>query len=78
MNGASSTSVPFPNLTATGTGELYVGFSVVTDTATAGSTSGFTYDVTSDANVFAYDTNVSGTVAPTATQAPAAPRRRWD
>ncbi len=33
VNGASSTSVPFPSLTATGSGELYVGFSVVANTA---------------------------------------------
>ncbi len=71
VNGASSTSVPFPSLTATGSGELYVGFSVVANTAGTGSTTGFTYDVTSDGNALTYDTNVSGTVAPTATQSPA-------
>ena len=71
VNGASSTSVPFPSLTATGSGELYVGFSVVANTASTGSTTGFTYDVTSDGNALTYDTNVSGTVAPTATQSPA-------
>ena len=71
LNGASSTSVPFPSLTPTGSGELYVGYAVLDNTASAGSTTGFTYDVTSDENAFVYDTNVSGTVAPTATQSPA-------
>src|SRR6202035_68594 len=39
--------------------------------ASAGSTSGFSYSVTSWANTFAYDTNVTGNVAPTAKQNPA-------
>ena len=71
LNGASSTSVPFPSLTPSGSGELYFGYSAVAGTASAGTTSGFTYGVTAEANAVAYDTNVSGTVAPTATQSPA-------
>ena len=71
LDGASSTSVPFPSLTPSGSGELYFGYSAVAGTASAGTTSGFTYGVTAEANAVAYDTNVSGTVAPTATQSPA-------
>ena len=63
--------MPFPSLTPTGSGELYVGYSVVDNTASKGTTSGFTYDVTADDNAFVYDTTVSSTVAPTATQSPA-------
>ena len=70
-NGASSTSVPFPSLAPSGSGELYFGFAVVANTASAGATTGFTYAVTSDSNGVAYDTNVSGSVSPTATQSPA-------
>ena len=69
---ASSTTVTFPSLTPGGSGELYFGYSVVDNTASAGSTSGFSYAVTADANVIAYDTNVSSAVTPTASQSPAA------
>ena len=50
-NGASSTTVPFPSLTPTGSGELYFGYAVAYNTASAGSTSGFTYPETAEANV---------------------------
>ena len=71
ISNASSTTVTFPRLTPSGTGELYVGYDAVANTAAAGSTAGFTYSVTSDADVTAYDTNVTGVVQPTATQSPA-------
>ena len=71
LNGASSTSIPFPSLTAAGTGELYFGYTVPNDTAVSGTTSGFTYAVTPEDNIATYDTSVSGTVAPTASQSPA-------
>ncbi len=71
LNGASSTSVPFPSLTPSATGELYFGYSVVANTAAAGTTTGFTYGVTAEANAVAYDTNVSGAVSPAGTQSPA-------
>ena len=71
LNGASSTSVPFPSLTPSAAGELYFGYSVVANSASAGSASGFTYAVTAEANAVAYDTNVSGAVSPVATQSPA-------
>ena len=67
----SSTTVTFPSLTPSGSSELYVGFAVPNNTGAAGSTSGFTYEVSVDANVLAYDTSVSGAVTPTATQSPA-------
>jgi hypothetical protein len=70
-NGASSTSVPFPSLTPSSSGELYFGYAEVANTAAAGSTSGFTYAVTADGNVVTYDPDVSGAVAPSATQSPA-------
>ena len=40
-NGASSTTVPFPSLTPSGTGELYFGYAQVANTAAKGTTSGF-------------------------------------
>ena len=70
-NGSSSTTVPFPSLTPSGSGELYFGYSVVYNTASAGSTSGFTYPETAESNVAAYNPNVSGAVSPTAAQSPA-------
>jgi hypothetical protein len=70
-NGASSTTVPYPSLTPSGSGELYFGYAGVAQTATGGSTSGFTYSVTPEVNIAAYDPNVSGTVAPSAVQSPA-------
>ena len=71
LNGASGTSIPFPSLTPAGTGELYFGYTVPNDTAVAGSTTGFAYTVTPEDNIATYDTTVSGTVAPTASQSPA-------
>ena len=59
VNGASST-VPFPSLTPSTSGELYVAYSVVANTATAGTTLGFTYAVTSHGNIVAYDTDCLG------------------
>ncbi len=70
-NGASSTTVPFPTLAPAGTGELYFGYAEVANSASNGTTSGFTFQVTTNGNDTAYDTNVSGSVAPTATQSPA-------
>ena len=70
-NGASSTSVPYPTLTPSAAGELYFGYSLVANTAAAGTASGFTYVVTAEANSVAYDTDVTGAVSPVATQSPA-------
>ncbi|HVA02349.1 MAG TPA: hypothetical protein VMU64_01270, partial [Acidimicrobiales bacterium] len=71
-NGASSATVPFPSLTPSASGELYFGYAGVAQIATGGSTTGFTYAVTSESNIVAFDPNVSGVVTPTATQSPAA------
>ena len=71
VNGASSTTVPFPSLTPSGPGELYFGYTVPANVATAGSTSGFTYDVTAEKNLVTFDTNVTGAVSPTGAQSPA-------
>ncbi len=70
-NGSSSTSVPFPSLTPSGSGELYFGYSCVFNTASAGSTSGFSYAATAEGNMVIYDPNVSAAVSPSAAQSPA-------
>jgi RHS repeat-associated protein len=66
----SSTNVALPSMTATGSNELYVGYGMVSNAGVAGSTSGFTYDVTSTNNLYVYNTSLTGTGAPTATQSP--------
>ncbi len=71
-NTSSSTSVTFPTLTPSASHELYVGFARMDNTGSAGSTSGFTYDVTSpNNNLYIYNPNVSSAVSPTGTQSPA-------
>ena len=70
-NGASSTTVPFPSLTPSGSGELYFGYAEVANNAGTGSTPGFTSVVTTNGNSALYDTGVTATVAPSATQSPA-------
>ncbi len=71
LNNASSTSVGFPSLTPSASGELYFGYAVPANTASAGTTPGFTYSVTAEANVTTSDTAVSSTVTPAALQSPA-------
>lgn len=71
-NTASSTSMDFPTLSASAASALYVGYAFAPNPGTGGSTSGYTFDLTSADNVFAYDTNVSGSQFPVATQSPAA------
>jgi RHS repeat-associated protein len=71
-NPTSSTTITYPSLSPTGSGELYFGFAL--DLAdTGGSTTGFTYASTNDSNQVTYDTNVSSPSAyqPTGTQTPA-------
>jgi RHS repeat-associated protein len=71
-NTTSSTTITFPTLTPSSSQELYVGFAREDNTGEAGSTPGFTYDITSpNANVYIYDPNVSSAVSPTAAQSPA-------
>ena len=54
-----------PTLTASGSNELYYAFFVLQGTTGSGSGSGFTFSVNSDGNVMGYDTNFSGSAAPT-------------
>jgi hypothetical protein len=70
-SGASSTTVPFPGLTASGPGELYFGYAEVANSATTAASAGFTSVVTNNGNSITYDPNVSGAVAPSTTQSPA-------
>ena len=70
QNDTSSTTVTFPTLTPTLTHELYVGFGRDANTASAGSTSGFTYNISANGNFYIYDPNVSSAVSPTASQSP--------
>jgi RHS repeat-associated protein len=68
-NTTSSTTVTFPSLTPSSTHELYVGMGQVATSGEAGSTSDFTYDVTSPlGNLYIYNPSVSASVSPTATQ----------
>jgi hypothetical protein len=71
ISNASSTTTTFPKLTPSGTGELYFGYAAVANTASAGTTTGFSYAATSDGDVSTYDTSVSAAVQPTAKQSPA-------
>src|SRR6185312_13177821 len=71
QNNASSTSIAYPSLTASGPGELYVGYARSPYSESAGSTPGFTYHQSLEANTVVFDPSVSGTAAPTATQSPA-------
>ena len=66
---STATSYNMASLTPSGSGELYYGLAVVGgDTATAGSTSGVTYDVDDNGNLLAYDTNVSAALSPAGSQ----------
>src|SRR5271154_5770736 len=65
---SSETSYNMASLSPSGTGELFFGFAVVGGAATAGSSSGFTYTVDDNANLVAYDTNVSSAVDPAGSQ----------
>ena len=67
-NGTSSTTVPLPSLTPSSPGELYFGYGEVANTAAASSVSGFTFVVTTDGNIVAFDPTVSGAVSPGAIQ----------
>ena len=50
---------------------MYVGYAATQEWPTAGSTSGFTYDVSSAGDLFVYNTDASGVLNPLATQSPA-------
>jgi hypothetical protein len=68
-NSTSSTTVTYPNLTPQSTKDLYVGYAAGTSTMSGGSTSGFTYLAGSQTTTRGlYNTSVSTTIQPTATQ----------
>jgi hypothetical protein len=71
---ASSTTVNFPSVTSTGLGgEMYWGYMWAAAHGVAGSTSGFTYHVTGNNNVIAYNPALAASTAyaPTATESTA-------
>jgi RHS repeat-associated protein len=70
-NGTSSTTVTFPTLTPAGSSELYVAYARADSVASAGTTPGYTYDITPNNNAYIYNPNVSSSTSPTAAQSPA-------
>jgi IPT/TIG domain len=74
QNDSSTTTVTYPSLTSSGTGELYVGFARLAG-AEGGtvSTSGFTNDTDSGGGSYVFDTDASGTVSPAETTSSADP-----
>jgi RHS repeat-associated protein len=68
VNNGSTTTVTLPTLTASASGELYVGLAFTDNTVSAGSNPGFTYD-SLYSGLYAFNPNMSGTVTPTATMA---------
>lgn len=59
-----SGTATWPSLTPSGSGRLYFGFAIDSGTAVAGSTSGYTYNVTAQGNGAAWNPNVSAASAP--------------
>jgi hypothetical protein len=70
IDSTTTSAMDFPALTSRNAGELYVGYATPYNFAVAGSTSGVTYDVSSNGNLFVYDTSVSGTLRPIGAQTP--------
>ncbi|HTZ08842.1 MAG TPA: IPT/TIG domain-containing protein, partial [Acidimicrobiales bacterium] len=68
---ASSTAAAFPKLTPSATNELYFGYDEIAQSGSAGTSAGFSYATTADADVVAYDTTVSAAVQPSAAETPA-------
>jgi hypothetical protein len=71
LNGPLSTNVPYPTLTSSEPGDLYYGYAGIPNAPSVGGTPGFTYGITTGQNIVCYDTDVSGTVSPSASQYPA-------
>lgn len=63
----ATASSPFPSLSAAGTGELYFGEATAYGNAAAGTTAGVSYYVPTSNFLAAWDTNVTGTLAPNGT-----------
>lgn len=61
----------FPTLTPASSGELYAAYGESAALAVAGSTTGFTYDITTNTNDFAFNPSVSSSVSPTGSMSPA-------
>ena len=64
----SGTTITWPSITPTGTGELYYGVSAEGGTPSAGATAGFSYAADAATNEYCYNPSVSAAVAPTCTQ----------
>jgi hypothetical protein len=60
--------VTYPTLTPAAAGELYFGYAFVTGTGSPGSTPGFTYTSTPQSDIVTWDTDLSSTASPTASQ----------
>jgi hypothetical protein len=71
FNGPLVTTLQFPTLTPQSAGDLYYGLAGFPGAPAPGSTPGFTYDIDAGGNVICYDTNVTSSVSPTASQSPA-------
>lgn len=74
-NAGTPTTITFPSVTSPGaTPSAYYGLAACTGTGSAGATSGFTYQVTSQSNVAVYNLNCAAVTAeqPTATTTAAA------
>jgi len=68
---SNSSTIAYPTLAPTSGTELYWGYAYVSGTGSNGSTSGFTYGTTSFfSSPYCYNTSVTGSVSPTASQAP--------
>ena len=67
-NDAASSTITYPSLTPSSSGELYVGFSRASSASAPGTTPGFTYESPSANNLYVYDPSVSSSVSPAASQ----------
>ncbi len=73
-NTAGNTTVTYPPLTPSASGELYYGFADMPSTPSAGSTTGFTYGPTANGNQVAYNPATgTGLISPTGLQGAADP-----
>lgn len=69
-NASTGTTLTWPNLTPTTGADAYWGAVFVAQTGANGSTSGYTYGLTSNNNVILYNPAITAASAPTATQSP--------
>lgn len=71
IGSTADTNINYPSLTPQGTKDLYVGYASAQNIMSAGSTTGYSYVSTSLGHYVAYNTTISTTTQPTASQAPA-------